>query len=97
MVRIGMSSGVVLSGNIGSASRVEYGSIGESIKEAFWLNGLAQAQEIIISKSIYTLIKDVASVEPLTPQILFGHEGLLEGYRLLEFVDSQQADVQVAT
>lgn len=96
-IRIGMSSGVVLSGNIGSASRVEYSSIGESIKEAFWLNGQAEAKEIIISKSIYQLIKDIACVEPLTPQKLIGHEGVLESYRLRSLNDSSQADMQVAT
>ena len=86
-VRIGMSSGVVLSGNIGSVSRVEYSSIGESIKEAFWLNGLAEEREIVISKGIYQIIKDIAYAEPLTPQKLIGHEGVLESYRLQRFED----------
>ena len=95
-IRIGMSSGVVLSGNIGSASRVEYSSIGESIKEAIGLNGLAEAKEIIISKSIYQIIKDVACVEALTPQNLVGHEGVLESYRLQSFDESPQTDGQVA-
>ena len=96
-VRIGMSSGVVLSGNIGSVSRIEYSSIGESIKEAFSLNGLAESKEIIISKSIYRLIKDDACVETLTPQKLIGHEGVLESYRLQSLNETSQANMQVAT
>jgi adenylate cyclase len=95
-VRIGMSSGVVLSGNIGPVSRIEYSSIGETIKEAFWLNSLAAEKEIIISKNIYQIIKDVAFVEPLTPQKLIGHEGVIESYRLQNFVEPLSGKVPVA-
>ncbi|MBI5557781.1 MAG: hypothetical protein HY885_09095 [Deltaproteobacteria bacterium] len=82
-VCIGISSGIVLSGNIGSHSKVEYSSIGESIKEAFWLIGLGQAGEIILGEGIYTQMKDVVDVEPLPPQTVAGSEQPINTYRFV--------------
>ncbi|HFQ79897.1 MAG TPA: HAMP domain-containing protein [Desulfobacterales bacterium] len=87
-VCIGISSGVVLSGNIGSHSKIEYSSIGESIKEAYWLNGLAKAGEIILGEEIYTQLRDLIIVEPLTPQRLMGRPDVIKTYRLISLADN---------
>ncbi len=82
MVRIGISSGVVLSGNIGAHSKVEYSSIGESIKEAFWLNDAAGKGEIFISRNVYNLCGEFVEVEDLPPLTLLGQSAVVECCRL---------------
>ncbi len=82
MVRIGISSGVVLSGNIGAHSKVEYSSIGESIKEAFWLNNAAGQAEILLDRNVFNLCHDFVEVEQLAPMTLLGQSAVVECYRL---------------
>ena len=63
-VGIGVNSGSVISGNIGSQVKTEYTVIGDDVNLASRLNGLAGAGETIISESTYDLIKDLVEVEP---------------------------------
>ncbi|MCB2181913.1 MAG: adenylate/guanylate cyclase domain-containing protein [Desulfobulbaceae bacterium] len=82
-VCVGISSGIVLSGNIGSHSKVEYSSIGESIKEAYWLTSLGHPGEIILGEEIYSQMKDSVAVEPLPPQQVLGGSDVIKSFRLL--------------
>jgi adenylate cyclase len=63
-VGIGVNSGSVISGNIGSQVKTEYTVIGDDVNLASRLNGLAAAGETIISESTYNLVKDLVEVEP---------------------------------
>ena len=83
-VCIGISSGVVLSGNIGSHSKVEYSSIGESIKEAYCLIGLGQPGDIILGEGVYSQMKDLVEVEPLPVQKSIGTGEAIKSYRFLQ-------------
>jgi len=82
-VGIGINSGVVVSGNIGSQDRMEYTVIGESVNLAAHLYRLASPGEIIISKSVYSNISDMLEVEPLPPQYIKGKSEPVETYKLL--------------
>ncbi|MBU0908855.1 MAG: adenylate/guanylate cyclase domain-containing protein, partial [Proteobacteria bacterium] len=82
-VCVGISSGIVLSGNIGSHSKVEYSSIGESIKEAYWLIGLGEPGEIILAEGIYSQIKDQVLVEQLDALQVVGSSEPIKTYRFL--------------
>jgi len=88
-VCVGISSGIVLSGNIGTYSKVEYSSIGESIKEASWLSDLGHPGEIILGEEIYSLMKDDIDVQALPPQKILGGEHLIKCYRLQGLVEKQ--------
>lgn len=59
-VAIGINSGVVISGNIGSASlrRLDYTIIGDVVNTAQRLQSAAQAGQIIISENAYEKIKE---------------------------------------
>ncbi len=81
-VGIGISSGVVLSGQIGSQEKREYTFIGESFKAAYTLNVMAGPGEIVISKEVYQSVAGMFSAEPLPPREMIQRTGPWENFRL---------------
>ncbi|MEA3548050.1 MAG: adenylate/guanylate cyclase domain-containing protein [Thermodesulfobacteriota bacterium] len=89
-VCIGISSGIVLSGNIGSHSKVEYSSIGESIKEAYCLIGLGQPGDIILGEGVFSQMKDLVEVEPLPVQKSIATGEAIKSYRFLQLTKKEK-------
>lgn len=90
-VGIGINSGVVVAGNIGSQNRMEYTVIGESVNLAAHLYRLAKPGEIIISKSVYDHLKEILDVEPLSPQYIKGKSEPVKTFRLLDIRENHHA------
>jgi adenylate cyclase len=86
-VGIGISSGVVLSGHIGSDVKKEFTFIGESFKVAYSLNVMAGPGEIIMSKDVYQSIEQNVSVEPLAPREMAQRTEPWEYFRLIRMID----------
>ena len=55
---IGISSGKVVVGNIGSPKHMDYTAIGDEVNIASRLQSLAQGGQILVSRSIYDVTKD---------------------------------------
>lgn len=87
LVGIGISSGVVLSGPIGTRASEGIAFIGESFKVAYLLNVMAGPGEVVLSKDVYQLIEPFVSAEPLPPRELMQRTESWENFRLQDILD----------
>jgi adenylate cyclase len=90
-VGIGIESGVVISGNIGTEMKMEYTVIGDSVNIASRLNGLAKSGEIVISKKVFERVEKLIEVEALPPQDIKGVPGKVETFKVLSAVEGYSA------
>jgi class 3 adenylate cyclase len=64
-IGIGLHCGLAVAGNIGSADRLQYTAIGDTVNVAARLVAKAGAKEIIVSEDVRAGIPDFAGFEPL--------------------------------
>jgi len=83
-IGIGIHTGLVVSGNIGSPVKMEYTVIGDSVNVASRISEIAAPGEIIISSNIYERVGDFIEVEPLRPHKIKGRSKPIKIYRSLK-------------
>jgi class 3 adenylate cyclase len=79
---IGINTGAVIAGNIGSAERMEYTVIGDSVNIAARLQGLARPGEILISQATYLQVRDRVKATAMETMTLKGKTLTVAVYRL---------------
>ncbi|HEY3065707.1 MAG TPA: adenylate/guanylate cyclase domain-containing protein [Methylomirabilota bacterium] len=69
---IGVHSGVVVAGNIGSKDRVKYGVVGPAVNLTARIQALARGGQVLISTAVLARVRDVVRVAPAARVIVKG-------------------------
>jgi adenylate cyclase len=62
-VGIGINSGEMVAGNLGSQKKMEYTVIGDNVNVASRLTSIAKAGEILVGSGTHALIKDKSTLK----------------------------------
>jgi len=89
-IGVGINSGIAVAGNLGSQVKMEYTVIGDSVNMASRLNHLAGPGEIIISRRVYDLTKDLVKVKTLPAQSIKGKSEMIEVFQVLGLKEEQE-------
>ena len=88
-VGMGINTGELVMGNLGSSSRMNYTVIGDTVNTAARLYNVAKGGQIIISQATYDEVKDHVEVEELEPVSVKGKIEPIRIYQVLAMKDTQ--------
>ncbi|MFQ5442140.1 MAG: adenylate/guanylate cyclase domain-containing protein [Thermodesulfobacteriota bacterium] len=90
---IGIDSGEVIAGNMGSKARMEYTAVGETVNMASRLSGLAGKGEIVISGALYLSIQDNVTAREMEGAAIKGIDTPVKLYSIVDLKESWKGDV----
>ncbi|NJK34164.1 MAG: GAF domain-containing protein [Oscillatoriales cyanobacterium SM2_2_1] len=80
---IGISTGEVVVGNIGSPQHMDYTAIGDEVNVAARLQGLAKGGQILVSRSVYDAARSNYTFRPYGDIVVKGRKNPVEIYEVI--------------
>jgi class 3 adenylate cyclase/tetratricopeptide (TPR) repeat protein len=87
-VRVGINTGPVVVGEVGSELKQEYSAMGDAVNVAARMEQTAEPGTVQITEDTYRLVADLFDVEPLGGVELKGKRRPVESYRVLGRLDA---------
>jgi class 3 adenylate cyclase len=82
-VGIGIATGDVIIGSIGSDDRLDYTAIGPAVNLSFRLCSVAEPQEILMNEETFAMVRGLVGAEPVPPLTVKGFSAPVQAYRMV--------------
>jgi adenylate cyclase len=83
-IRLGINSGKVVAGNLGSPKRMDYTVIGDTVNTASRLESIGEPNQILIGENTYQLVKDKFNIREVGEKLVKGKKQAVMVYEVLD-------------